>query len=71
MCHMSGVPCQVPGVMCQVSRFRCHVSGVTCQVSRVMLHMSPFFKVVELAGGGSVINGPTSFSIVLEGPSFR
>ena len=44
----------------------CHVSCVLCQVSRVMCHIKKnlFFlslkkvdKVVELVGGGSVING--------------
>ena len=50
---MSGVTCQVP--------------GVTCQVSGVSRHMSSFFlpfsdKMVELVGGGSVINEATPSS---------
>ena len=50
----------------------CHVSGVTCQVLLVMCPMLRvtyidiifFYKVVELVGGGSVINGayPVWFS---------
>ena len=56
---MSGVVCHVSGVTCQVSRVRCHVSGVTCQV---ILSSSSFLslfleKLLELVGGGSVING--------------
>ena len=52
---MSCVQCQVSGVRRQVLGVRCHVSGVTCQVSCFLLLF--FFKVVELVGGGSVING--------------
>ena len=39
--------------------FKCHMSYVTCHVSHVMCHMSHLVldKVVELVGGGSVING--------------
>ena len=54
--HMSHVTYDMSCVMCQVS-------GVTCQVLRVRCHMSFFLlllffdKVVELVGGGSVING--------------
>ena len=45
-----------------MSHFMCHVSCVTCHVSHVTCHMSHvlflcFEKVVELAGGGYVING--------------
>ena len=47
MCYMSGVKCQVSGVRCQVSGVRWPVSGVTIF----------FYKLVELVGGGSVING--------------
>ena len=42
MCHMSGVMCQVSGV-------RSQVSGVGFKKKS--------YKVVGLAGGGSVING--------------
>ena len=37
----------------------CHVSHVTCQLSHVIffLFIKKFDKVVELVGGGSVING--------------
>ena len=71
-CQVSGVRCHVSGVMCQVSRVRYHMSGVTCQMSHVRCQVSGvtcqiniymyicfvFFwdKVVELVGGGSVIN---------------
>ena len=49
--------------MCHVSRVMCHMSYVTCHMSRVMCHRSlkklnkKSDKVVELVGGGSVING--------------
>ena len=60
MCQVSRVRCHMSGVPCQVSRVRCHVSHVTCQMSRVRCQMSLFFfflnKLVELVGGGSVIN---------------
>ena len=51
--HVSGVTCHVLGVTCHVSRVRCHVS-----------HFSSSFKLVELVGGGFVING-TKFSLGL------
>ena len=38
------------------------MSGVMCKVSGVTSHIF-FYKVVELAGGGSVINGPTPSSL--------
>ena len=43
-----------PPTMCHVSCVTCQVSGVTCHVSRVTCF---FDRVVELVGGGSVING--------------
>ena len=52
MFHMSRVICHLSGVICQVSRVRCHISGVTSQVSLFLF----FYKMVELFGGGSVIN---------------
>ena len=55
---MSGVRCQVSGVTCHMSHVRCEVSGVTCQVSHVTFFIYFLLdKVVELVGGGSVING--------------
>ena len=42
--HVSHVRCHMSRVICQVSGVRCQVSGVT------------IFFVVELAGGGSIIN---------------
>ena len=58
-CHMSCVRCQVSGGTCQMSRVMCHVSGVMSQVSHVSFKKKKTFlyKVVELVGGGSVING--------------
>ena len=48
-------------VTCQVSHVRCHMSGVRCHVSCVKYRVSHFFffKVMELVGWGSGINGPT------------
>ena len=52
-----------------MSRVTCHVSRVMCHVSRVTCHMSHVFffvffdKLVELIGGGSVINGATPSSL--------
>ena len=54
-----------------MSRVTCHMSRVTCHMSRVMCHFLFFIffyliffpdKVVELIGGGSVINGATPSS---------
>ena len=41
-------------VMCHMSRVMCHVSPVTCHMSKKKLSLK---KVVELVGGGYVING--------------
>ena len=65
---MSCVMCHVSHIMCHVSPVTCHVSPVTCHMSKNMLHVlnkeniyiypsEKFDKVVELVGGGSVING--------------
>ena len=48
--------CQVSGVKCHVSHVTCHVSGVTCNFS-LFSSSSVSDKVVDLVGGGSVING--------------
>ena len=72
------VMCHVSRVMCHMTRVTCHVSRVVCHMSKKnLLHF--FIKkklkikknylqkildiVVELVGGGSVINGayPSSF----------
>ena len=58
MCHRSCVTCQVPGVRFQVSGVRCQVSGVTFFLAGVG------DKVVELVGGGSVINRASLSSLV-------
>ena len=56
-----------------VSRITCHVSHVMFYMSRVTYHMSHvtyhtilffFYKVVKLAGGGSVNNGATPSSLL-------
>ena len=50
-------------LMCHVSRFTCHMSCVMCHLSHVTFFpfffwsLKIFYKVVELVGGGSVING--------------
>ena len=46
----------VSRVTCHVSRVMCHVSCVTCYMLHV-LSWKKLDKVVELVGGGSVING--------------
>ena len=48
--------------MCQVSRVTCQVSRVTC-----FFYFLKFFfnKVVKLIGGGSVINGASPSSFVM------
>ena len=51
------VTCRMSGVTCHMSGVRCQVSCVTCQVSDDFIFYFIFFKVVELVGGGSVING--------------
>ena len=59
MCHMSYVTCHVSHVMC-------HTSCVTCHVSHVFSIIIFLDKVLELVGGGSVINGaltPSSFEM--------
>ena len=48
-------------VMCHVSRVTCHMSRVTCPMSHFLIFLIFFFfsfsdKVVNLIGGGSVIN---------------
>ena len=61
--------CHVLRFICHVSLVTCHLSHVTCHMSHVTCHMLFFFKclvflypeqkldnVVELVGGGSVIN---------------
>ena len=52
-----------------MSHVVCHVFSVTCQVSGVMCNIFfLFYNVVELVGGGSVINGtfPVYFLILLD-----
>ena len=75
------VKCHMSCVMCHVSRFTCHVSCVTRHIPPVKIiffHNNLFFsilkqkfdKVVELVGGGSVINRvyPVYFSLRLTLP---
>ena len=54
---MRECPPPPPCVTCPGSIVTFRISGVTCQVSHVRCHMHFFYKVVELVGGGSVING--------------
>ena len=54
MLHVMG---HVSHVTSHMSRFTGHVSHVMCQMSRVMFSSSFSDKVLELIGGGSVING--------------
>ena len=69
---MSGVRCQVSGVSCQLSGVSCQVSHVMCQVSQVTFfprkndnkEKKKMDGVVELVGGGSVINGATPSSFL-------
>ena len=63
-CHVSHVTYHMSHVICQVSGVTCHVSGVLCHVSHcfcVCVCVCVFWgwgdKVLELVGGGSVING--------------
>ena len=53
---LESVPPPPPTHKCHMSRVTCHVTYVTCHMSCVSCHMYFFYKVVELAGGGSVIN---------------
>ena len=48
---------KVSCVTCHMSRVMCHMSTVTCHRSSVMSHLLPFKKMVEVVGGGFVING--------------
>ena len=51
----SPTTCHMAHVICHMSHDTCHMSLVTCPMSFLNL---PFFdKVLELIGGGSVING--------------
>jgi hypothetical protein len=54
--HVSHVRCQVSGGRCHVAGVRCHMSGVSFML---IVYYNFIFqdKVVELVGGGSVING--------------
>ena len=58
-----------PPTMCHMSGVTRHMSGVMCQVFRVIFLILIFFfdKVLELVGGGSVINGayPDYFKKIL------
>ena len=61
---MSGVKCQVSGVRCQVLGVRCQVSGVRCHFFLKKKEKEKMYKVVELVGVGSVINGATPYSLM-------
>ena len=67
MCYVSPVTCHMLPVTCHLSCVTCHLSNVKIYIHFLYL----FNKVVELVGGGSVINGaypypypaPSSFLI--------
>ena len=61
-------PSNMSHVMCHMSHVRCHLSRVTCNMSKkfktIFIERKKIDKMVELVGGGSVINGayPVQFS---------
>ena len=68
MCHVSCVMCHVSHVTCHMSHVTCHLSRLTFHMIFFILfcsekkiekksHLNIFDKMVELVGGGSVING--------------
>ena len=59
--------CPMSYVTCHGSHVTCHVSHVMCNVSCVIIYIFFLHKVLELVGGGSVINGayPVLFNITL------
>ena len=59
MCHMSHVMCHVIRDMWYTSHVMCHVICDMCHMTHVTCHMSD--KLMELVGGGSVINGAYPF----------
>ena len=64
---MSHVTCHMSRGTCHVSHVTCHMSRVTCHFFLLLLLLSfSFFldKVLELIGGGSVINGATPSSFL-------
>ena len=62
MCHVSRVTCHLSHVMCQVSPVTCHLSHVK-KYFLIFFILKKIYWVVELVGGGSVINGaPSSFT---------
>ena len=64
--QVSHVRCQVSGARCQVSRVTCQKSGVTHNFFLLLFLL--FYKVLELVGRGSFINGasPVQFSWYVE-----
>ena len=59
-CRVSHVICRMSHVTCHMSCVMCHMSHVTCYMSHVTVYIYiyiSFYKVVELIGEGSVING--------------
>ena len=58
ICHVSIVTCHVSPVMCHMSHVTCHLSHVKIFFFYIFFNpLNIFDKVVELVGGGSVING--------------
>ena len=65
---MSCVTCHMSRVTGHVSRVTCHVSPVKCQKKKyiyiyIFFYVKKLDKLVELAGGASVINGATPSSL--------
>ena len=59
MYHMSHVITHMSCVIC------CHISHVMCHISHITCHLFLYFffyKVVNLVGGGFIINGATAFT---------
>ena len=64
MCHMSCFGCHMACVGCHMACVGFHMSCVTCRVSCVTFFSS--LKLVELVGGGFVINGTKCVTMILE-----
>ena len=57
--------CSSP-TMCCMSCVTCHVSCFMCHMSHVYFNVYIFYKVMELGGGGSIINRayPSSLQLI-------
>ena len=57
MCHVSCVTCPVSRVTGHLSHVTCHLSHVKIFLFKHKKNLKKWAKLVELVGGGSVING--------------